>query len=321
MKDLTIGLPAGFRDVLFDGARKRRHLDDRLATFFVERGFQEVRPSTVEFFELYQRGNQSIADRALRFLDRDDNLVALRGDFTPAVARIAASKLLQHPLPLKVWYSGSVFRKVTPHQGLLCEMDQIGTEIIGINSLEQDCEVIDVAMAALAMLGVEDVQVHLNHAGIFRGLLSDLRLGRKELKSVKSAIDRKDTRALAERLKTLGIRKEAQEQINAISTLIGGEEVLARARSILTNDEELAALDHLDALRRILQRWSGRLAFDFTEIDEMEYYTGIMCTFFSPQLRGELGRGGRYDNLLKDFGKDMPAIGFSFSVESLLELL
>jgi ATP phosphoribosyltransferase regulatory subunit len=321
MKDLTIGLPAGFRDILFDDARRRRQLENQLATFFTERGFQEVRPSTVEFFEIYQRGNQSVAERALRFLDRDDNLIALRGDFTPAVARIAASKLLQHPFPLKVWYSGSVFRKVNPHQGLLCEMDQIGIEFLGHTSLEQDCEIIDVALSALALLGVNDVQVHLNHAGIFRGLLSDLRLGRKELRSVKSAIDRKDTRALADRLKALGIRKEIQEQINAISTLIGGEEVLTRARGILTNDEELGALDHLDAVCRILSRWSGRLAFDFTEIDEMEYYTGVMCTFFSPKLRGELGRGGRYDNLLKDFGKEMPAIGFSFSVENLLELL
>ena len=187
--------------------------------------------------------------------------------------------------------------------------------------MDQDCELIDLALSALTLLGVDDIQVHLNHAGIFRGLLNDLHLGRKELRLVRSAIDRKDARALADQLKTVGIRKEVQEQINAISALIGGEEVLNRARTILTNDEELRALDHLDAIRHTMKRWASVLTFDLTEIDEMEYYTGVMFTFFSQKLRRELGRGGRYDNLLKDFGNDMPAIGFSFSVENLLELL
>jgi ATP phosphoribosyltransferase regulatory subunit len=321
MKEHAIGLPAGFRDVLFDGARKRRQVENQLAAHLTDRGFQEVRPSTVEFFELYQKGNQSAAERAVRFLDRDDNLVALRGDFTPAVARIAASRLAQSPLPLKVWYSGSVFRKVNPRQGQLCEMDQIGVEVIGQNGVDLDCEVIDVALSALKTLGADDLQIHLNHAGIFRGLLNDLHLGRKELRLVKSAIDRKDARALADHLRTLGIRTEVQEQINATSTLIGDSEVLTMARGILTNEEELLALDHLQAIQKAMNRWNDVLIFDLTEIDEMEYYTGVMFAFYSRKLRGELGRGGRYDNLLRDFGKDMPAIGFSFSVESLLELL
>jgi ATP phosphoribosyltransferase regulatory subunit len=58
-----------------------------------------------------------------------------------------------------------------------------------------------------------------------------------------------------------------------------------------------------------------------TEIDEMEYYTGVMVTFFSPRLTAELGKGGRYDTLLREFGAEAPAVGFSFSMDRLVELV
>ena len=67
------------------------------------------------------------------------------------------------------------------------------------------------------------------------------------------------------------------------------------------------------------------LAGDFVEvrkgkIDEMEYYTGVMFSFFSPRLTSELGRGGRYDTLLQEFGRSLPAVGFSFSLDGLVDL-
>jgi ATP phosphoribosyltransferase regulatory subunit HisZ len=83
----SLGLPPGFRDVLFEEARARRSIEGKLAGVFEQRRYKEVIPSTVEFLDLYTRGKQSIKDRVYRFLDRQDNLLALRANFTPAVAR------------------------------------------------------------------------------------------------------------------------------------------------------------------------------------------------------------------------------------------
>lgn len=317
----SLGLPPGFRDVLFEEARARRSIEGKLAGVFEQRGYKEVIPSTVEFLDLYTRGKQSIKDRVYRFLDRQDNLLALRADFTPAVARIVSTRSSASEMPIKLWYVGSVFRKVEPEQGRFCEITHAGAELLGTNSISTDAEIITTALSCLSSLGIENVLVHINHAGIFRGIVEAMGLDSTALSLVKSELDRKDTRALAARLQKLDVPGDVQAQLRALTGMIGGEEVLAEARGKIRNEQSRIALAELDGLAAALAPWKKYLCYDLTEIDEMEYYTGIMFKFFSPKLRAELGGGGRYDALMKEFGTGMPAIGFSFSLESLMELV
>ena len=315
------GLPPGFRDVLSDEAKARRTLEGMLAGVFEQRGYREVTPSTIEYLDLYTRGKQSITDRVYRFLDRQDNLLALRADFTPAIARIVSMRGSALALPIRVWYVGSVFRKVDPEQGRFCEITQVGAELLGTNSVPTDAEIISTAMSCLSILAIDGVQVHINHAGIFRGIVEAMDLDGRALSMVKSELDRKDTRALSARLEQLDVPGDVRAQLRALTGLIGGQELLGEAREKIHNERSRAALQELEALASSLTPWKENLCYDLTEIDEMEYYTGIMFKFFHPKLRGELGGGGRYDALLKEFGTGMPAVGFSFSMESLLELV
>jgi ATP phosphoribosyltransferase regulatory subunit len=321
MKNKSIGLPAGYRDVLFDEARKRRSVETTLARLFDERGFGEIIPSAVEYQELYRRGNQSVVDRTVKFLDRDDNLLALRADFTPAIARIVSSRLAGGPLPVRVWYGGDVFRKVDLKHGRYCEFGQVGVELVGERSTDADREVVDLALEALQQLGIAGGIIHLNHAGIFRGIVEDLQLERKSLKHLKAAIDRKDARDLAAQLESLGISNSVHDQLAALAACTGGAEVLERAAGVVRNPTAQQALNELQTVGAGLQARGGSVQFDLGEIDEMEYYTGIMFTVFHPRLNSEVGRGGRYDALLREFGADLPAVGFSFSLDALLELV
>ena len=147
-----------------------------------------------------------------------------------------------------------------------------------------------------------------------------LKLDRKGLQLVKSKIDRKDTRGLAARLESLGVAQDLREQMECLSRSVGGMPVLAAARASMTNPESRRAIDELAELASLLKAWDRNIVFDLTEIDELEYYTGVMFEFFSPNLTSELGRGGRYDSLLREFGADMPAVGYSFSMDRLVEL-
>jgi ATP phosphoribosyltransferase regulatory subunit len=214
-----------------------------------------------------------------------------------------------------------VFRKVDAHQGLFCEFGQIGAELIGMPAPEGDGTVIDLALQALDRLGINEVQLHLNHAGIFRGLIHSLEMDRIALRSVKAEIGRKDSRGLARRLEGLGVSREIQEQLNLLSGLVGDAKVLRQAESVLRNDESRKAVDELAVLASRLTRWQSVITFDLAEIDEMEYYTGSMFAIVSPKLKNELGKGGRYDALLGAFGSDLPAVGFSFVTERLIQLV
>jgi ATP phosphoribosyltransferase regulatory subunit len=165
------------------------------------------------------------------------------------------------------------------------------------------------------------VRLHINHAGIFRSLVNDLRLDRKSLRQVKTAIDHKDARGLAARLESLGVSPEIHDQLEVLASCVGGEEVLQRAIDAVTNTSARYAIAGLRNVANGLARWKDVITFDLAEIDEMEYYTGIMFTLFHPRLTTELGGGGRYDTLLREYGAEMPAVGFSFSLDALADLV
>jgi ATP phosphoribosyltransferase regulatory subunit len=318
MEGRNIGLPAGFRDLLFDQAKKVRLLETRLSEMFEEEGYQEIVPSTIEYFDLYTRGNQLVKQDVYRFLDRDDNLLALRADFTPAIARIFSSRLSSFPAPIKVWYAGTVFRKIDPHRGPYRELRQIGAELIGANTVLRDAEIITMAMNSLAAIGLDNAQVHINHAGIFRGVIDSLGLPEEALGSVHSEIERKDARGLEMRLREIGANERMCVQLQRLTACIGSAGVLDDALTFVESESARAAILELKELAGKLRFPEEQMVFDLTESDEMEYYTGVMFRLFVPRLRHEVGGGGRYDALLSEFGVDMPAVGFSLSMDSLL---
>ena len=321
MERNVIGLPAGFRDLLFEEADRRRGIENGFASVFAKAGYREIVPSGVEFVEVYGRGKQGIKDRTFKFLDRDDNLLALRADFTAAVARIVGGRFRDADLPVRLWYSGAVFRKADRHRGQFHEFSQIGGEVIGLSDVSHDAEVLDVALSCLVSAGVGDACVHVNHAGVFRGIVESLGLDVRAEEKLRAAIDRKDMRALGIRLDQLGAGTAIRDQVGVLSRCVGDETVMGRAAAAVTNDRSRAALDVLSRLSKLLPSWTGRIVYDLTEIDELEYYTGTMFTFFSPSHSGELGKGGRYDSLLKEFGADLPAVGFSLSLDRISECL
>ena len=316
----TIGLPTGYRDVVFDEARSRRTIERQFAEVFDKRGFGEISPSGVEYLDVYTRGRQSIKEVTFKFLDRDDNLLALRADFTPAIARVVSSGVLGEEVPYRIWYCGNVFRKADVHRGRFHEFRQIGAELLGANSIERDVEILQVALECMAAAGIKDVHLHLNHAGIFRGIINALPLDPEALRQVKTEIDRKDMRRVAARLQDFGVAPDIQRQVNAICRCVGDRDDLCATREAIDNQEAAAAMDALLELASLLSPFTENIVFDLTEIDEMEYYTGVMFAFFHPKVSTELGKGGRYDALLQEFGRSMPAVGFSFSMDNLVVL-
>jgi ATP phosphoribosyltransferase regulatory subunit len=317
---VKIGIPVGHRDLLFDEAAWIRKTDSAMAAVFSSAGYREVIPSAVEFYALYERGHQSARQRALRFLDRDDRLVALRADFTPAVARMVAGPLAEIPLPLRVWYAGTVFRKTENLRGAFRETVQVGAELIGDGTSESDAGILGLMLRCLEAAGAGKVSLHLNHAGIFRGILRELNLQAGAVEGLQAEIDRKDVRGLAEKLTSLGIPQEMQRQVQGLARCIGPAPVLDEAYALVTNAESRSGILSLGNLARRLELENVSVTFDLAEMDDLEYYTGIMFTAFLPAQNREVCKGGRYDSLLAEFGREAPAIGFSISLDALKEV-
>lgn len=211
---------------------RRRRIESRFVEILESAGFDEVLLPIIDYAEPYAPLASNDSKRqSYRFVDREGELVAIRSDFTPMVARALAPTLTEDALPLRVFYRGDVIRCDASRLGTNREIFQIGAEIIGDASTDADAEVMSLAATIARAFGKEPRVV-------FSG-------------SSSTALDAIGTR--------------------------------------------------------------------FDEDEDNGYYTGVRFRVYTNGRRAPVAQGGRYDNLYARFGANVPAIGFTFTVDDLCE--
>ena len=136
---ISAGLPTGVSAALFDSVKRRRRLEARLTALLEERGFGEVLLPILDYFEPYRPLLQGRRlEQLYRFVDRDGQLLVLRGDFTPMLARLLAPHLDDLELPLRLYYRGDVVRHQPLRPGRMREYSQLGAELLGGDRTEAD---------------------------------------------------------------------------------------------------------------------------------------------------------------------------------------
>jgi ATP phosphoribosyltransferase regulatory subunit len=162
---------------------------------------------------------------------------------------------------------------------------------------------------ALDAVGLRSYRVGLGSARLFPSLLEAYGVPPADREGLLEALVRRDFVALEQRLAGLG--EEARSVLLEVPGLRGGPEVLDRSPDA----------DAVAGLRRVAERLpddvAGRVIFDLGLVRSLRYYTGAVFEVYDPALGAPLGRGGRYDELLGRFGRDLPAVGFALSVDQL----
>ena len=263
-----------------------------------------------------------LEDTLYRFIDREGNILALRPEFTSLVAKTVATRLADRPKPLRLCYCGEVLRYEAPRGGRQREFFQIGLENIGGRPIEADAEVILVAIESLRKLGIQKFQINLGEIGYFTGIVQRIEFSREDLAQVKTLIDLKDLVGLRAEMDRLNLSERRRNILLSLVQLTGGQEVLQTARQLVSNEKSQAALENLKALYEMLKKHQVQehITIDLSEVRGMDYYTGTIFKIYVPGLGFEIGGGGRYDNLLRNFGCYLPSVGFSFSLERLMSL-
>ena len=287
-------IPHGVQDRFLADAARRRQAEGVVRECFARWGYQEVIPPTFEFYENLSIGASAELKEAMyRFLDQKGRTLALRADFTPQMARMAATKLFDQPMPLRCSYVGSLFRYEEPQAGRKREFTQAGIELIGADTAEADAEVVALSIAALEALDLRSFQVNLGQMAFFRNLTRGL--PEEILVAVREAIDHKNQARLLEALDQAGLTGNRARLLKRLPALIGGLDVLEEARDLsrglhedagVHKDEGTsAALERLSEVYRLLQAYgvADRVILDLSEVRGMDYYTGI--TSFSTRRR------------------------------------
>jgi ATP phosphoribosyltransferase regulatory subunit len=316
-------IPTGVQDRFLIEAVRLREAEASLRSCFSRWGYQEVIPPTFEYCDNLLVGASSRLQQALyRFFDRKGRTLALRADFTPQVARMAATKLYDQPMPLRCFYLGSVFRYEEPQAGRMREFTQAGVELVGAETAAADAEVVALAIAAMEELELEGFQINLGQMEFFRALTDDL--STTVLAPIREAIDHKNRARLAEALDRARVAGPRRELLSRLPDLIGGPEVCGEARALTERLPDGAggcsALERLGQLYDLLQAYGvgDRVIVDLGEVRGMDYYSGITFRGVTPSLGWPVISGGRYDNLIAQFGRPLPAVGFGFGIERAL---
>ncbi len=319
---LETDLPKGVKDFLPLKAAKADYLQQQLRQVFAAWGFRPVITPQLEYLDVLERGlGEGLRDRAFRFDDRQSGrLVAFPPDMTPQIARIAATRMSERLLPLRLCYSGRVLRHTEQQMGKDRDIFQTGVELIGLDSPEADAEMIVMAVETLQAVGAQEFTIDIGQVDFFRGVMDGLSLEGRLADQVADAILRKDSSELQALLKDVELDDAARQEVLALPRLFGGRDVLERAKKVVRNERSRKALDNLAQVLDVLEVYGvlDHVTVDLGELRGLNYHTGITFQGFLSGVGHAVCSGGRYNNLTAQYGFDAPATGFTFSLLHLL---
>lgn len=323
MKHL-IHTPEGFRDIFGRECDKKRYIERKIEKKFRSFGYQSIETPSLEFFEAFSREVGTTPSREMyRFFDRDGNMLVLRPDFTPSVARSVSMYFMEENGPLRLCYSGSVFQNNSSYQGRLHETTQMGVELIGEDSPEADAEILALVVESMREAGLTNFQVSLGHVGYFQSLADEAGLDEDMQAELRGLLLTQNRFGAKEQIARLRLRKDLQKAFEAIPELFGDISVLDRARSLTNNRRALKACDRLQKIYETLAAYGceNYVTFDMGMLSAYRYYTGIIFQAYTYGTGDAIIKGGRYDALLERYGKKAPAIGFTTEIDALLTAL
>lgn len=307
------------RDLLPWEARQQLRLSRVVLQAFELHGFQQVILPAFEYADVLEQGLGPIeAPSVLRFVEPETGeVVALRPDMTPQVARLVATRLAEEPGPVRLSYRGSVLRRRHERARHQQQIVQAGIELVGREGLSGDLEVLEAATEAVRRAGLESFVLDLGHGRIAGSLLADVEPEARG--TLLEPLTLKDQAELIRRAERLGIDSARVRALAALPELQGGKEVFSAARRTLRGTPAWRWVEELEALYQAVDAagLAPTLVADIGETRPFAYYTGPIFQVLAEGPGQAVGSGGRYDALYGRFGLERPAAGFAVHVNNL----
>ena len=306
-------IPSGTRDVLPDEMRELRAITETVRAIFDARGYGEVATPALEYESTLARGDAAAAEPAYRLFDEQGNVLVLRSDMTIPIARVVATRYATSALPLRFCYFAHAYRSVRPQRGQAREMLQAGIELVGAPGPDGTIEAIELLSEVLDAVGLDSYRVGLGDASLYPALLDALGVPVAARTPILQELVTRDFVGLEREIGGLRLAEEASDLLLRVPQLRGGPEVLELPAG--------PAADVVGRLKRVHEGLSPgvaeRIIFDLGLSRSLGYYTGAIFEVYDGALGVPLGGGGRYDDLLARFGRELPAAGWALNVERL----
>lgn len=310
-------VPVGAKDVLPVEAQELRAIERAWRSCVEGCGYREVMTPVLEFAGVVDRAQEGVAAEAFRLFDETGRVMVLRPDLTIPVARLIATRMADHPGPVRVAYLASAFRPPRPGRPRATEQRQAGVELVGATEPGADAEVIALLVRSLVATGLSGVRVSVADVSLTRAVMDALGVsedGRAQLGAALAGRDligwsRYVTATLppgpaADLLADLpGLRGDISLLDRVEAAVPAAGRACARLRDTLGLAREHGVGDEVGIDLGVLRDWS--------------YYSGVVFEAYAEGAAEPLAMGGRYDGLAGRFGRARPAVGFAIALDQL----
>ncbi len=296
----------GTRDFYPEDMTFRRWLYERMREVSEAFGYQEYDGPFLERLELYaaKSGEELVKEQSFVFPDRSGEMIALRPELTPSLARMIAARSKSLLRPIRWWSFGPFWRYERPQRGRTREFFQWNIDLLGVDSPQADAELAAVAAAFFKAVGLgpESIRILVNNRRLADLQLKEIGFQPEQRESVFRLIDRREKmtdQAWQEYAAELGV---ADSHLDALQRALEDRTAWEKSPELQSFFETADALGV-----------SEYLAYEPTVIRGLDYYTGTVfeARDAAGEFRAILG-GGRYDNLVADVGGDpVPGVGFA----------
>ncbi|MBQ2877086.1 MAG: ATP phosphoribosyltransferase regulatory subunit [Clostridia bacterium] len=290
-----------------------------LRSLYNSYGYRPFKMSKFEEYELYVRNKDFlVSDRVITFNDTDGRLLALKPDVTLSIIKnTRAGAYDKH----KVYYNENVYR-VSGTTGQFKEIMQMGLECIGDIDTTDVFEVVSLAAKSLATVS-SDYVLDISHMGIISAFIAECERGSNFTRKMTALISEKNSHEVYTLCEQYGVPSEKADMLASLIGIYGERSsALKRLEPLCTSEDAKAALCELASLDKLLTEHgiTDKVRFDFSVVNNMNYYNGIVFKGFLAGISEGVLAGGAYDNLLRTMKQDRRGIGFALYLDLLEEL-
>lgn len=317
-------IPEGTRDLILEDCAIKKKLQRDIEGILDKWGYEEIVTPTIEFYQTFNTGFENLEEEDVyKFIDSNGKILVLRPDMTVPIARVIATKFKNIDETVRLRYSADVFRVHESLGGKKNEYTDCGIELIGLKAEESDLEILVTALDTLKLIKNSEYKLEIGNIDFFNSAIKRARFTDEERDKLADLIDRKSIKELEDYVDELETIKECKEFLKQLPLLFGGREIFEKAKPYAFNLELKHSIEYLEKLADGLEElgYSDKVTFDLGMVPRLDYYSGIIFKGYTTGVGTTVLSGGRYDKLIAKFGKDVPAIGFSINIDSMVNVM
>ena len=288
----------------------------KLRELYSKYGYNHYRVSKFEEYDLYAKNKSFlVSENLLTFTDTNGKLMALKPDVTLSIIKNAVAS---PKASYKLYYDEHVYRTTSGGDGFR-EIMQTGLECIGNIDIFSECEVVMLAQKSLMSIS-EDYLLDMSHMRFIEGMLETCGVSADDMSEFFLLFGSKNIPALRELCAKKGIACDYAEKLCKIASMyLPMKDALDFIAPFVEGEKMKAAYDELQKIYGVMECYglTDKLYLDFSVINDMNYYDGIIFKGFVNRIPDSVLSGGRYDRLMEKFGKKTEAIGFAVYLDKL----